>query len=183
MIQITQAGNDADLQGILTLQQQNLTVNISTEEAVDQGFVTVVHDLDILRRMNDAGPHTIAKDGEKVVGYALTMLPQFRDDIPVLMPMFERLDHLRWHGRLFSELPYFVMGQVCVAKECRGMGVFDKLYSGLKKFNAAQFEVVATEIASRNTRSMRAHARVGFETLLEFEEDGEVWVIVGMGLR
>lgn len=184
MIQTTQARTETDLLGILALQQQNLAKNISPEEAVDQGFVTVVHDLDILRRMNDAAPHTIAKDGDRVVGYALTMLQQFRVDIPFLESLFERLDQLLWHGRPLCEVPYFVMGQVCVAKECRGMGVFDGLYDGLRRFNAERFEVVATDISSRNTRSLRAHERVGFENLQEFSVDGgEVWVIVGWGLR
>ncbi len=184
MIQITQAHTEADLLSILALQQQNLAQNISPEEAAEQGFVTVVHDLDILRRMNDAAPHTIAKDGDRVVGYALTMLQQFRNDIPFLESLFERLDLLDWHGRPLREVSYFVMGQVCVAKECRGMGVFDGLYDGLRRFNAERFEVVATDISSRNTRSLRAHERVGFENLQEFAlEDGGVWVIVGWRLR
>ena len=185
MIQITQAKSDTDLLGILTLQQQNLAARLSPEEAADQGFVTVVHDMDILRRMNAAAPHTIAKDGELVVGYALSMLPQFRADIPVLMSLFERLDQLHWHGHAFSTLPYFVMGQVCVSKEYRGRGVFDLLYRGLRDFNAPQFEVVATEISILNTRSLRAHERAGFEVLHEFTDhtNGAVWVIVGWGLR
>lgn len=181
MIEITQARNDRDLAGILSLQRQNLAVNLSPEEVASQGFVTVVHDLEILRRMNDAVPHTIAKDGDLVVGYALTMLPGFRTEIPVLFSLFERLDELQWKGTLLSELSYYVIGQVCVAKECRGMGVFDQLYEGVKSFNAERFDAVATEISSRNTRSLRAHERIGFETLLKFkdEESGEDWVIVG----
>ncbi len=184
-VHITQAATENDLLGILQLQRQNLVSNISTEEAQKQGFVTVVHDLDILRRMNDAAPHTIAKDGDLVVGYALTMLPKFREDIPFLISLFERLDQLPWRGRLFSEIPYFVMGQVCVAKDYRGMGIFDQLYQGLKTFNADKFEVVATDISSRNTRSLRAHERVGFETLEKFETPGspDLWVIVAWSLR
>lgn len=184
MIEITQAKNDRDLAGILSLQQQNLAINLSPEEVASQGFVTVVHDLDILRRMNDAAPHTIAKQGDLVVGYALTMLPGFRSDIPVLFSLFERLDELHWQGKSFRDLSYFVIGQVCVAKACRGMGVFDRLYQGVKEFNADRFDAVATEISSRNTRSLRAHERIGFETLLEFtdEKSGELWVIVGWGL-
>jgi ribosomal protein S18 acetylase RimI-like enzyme len=184
MVEILQAKNDADLLGILSLQQQNLAIHLSPEEVADQGFVTVVHNLDILRRMNDAGAHTIAKDGDRVVGYALTMLPQFRADIPVLMSMFDRLDEMTWNGKSLHDTAYFVMGQVCVAKECRGQGVFDRLYQGLKDFNSDQFELVVTEISRRNTRSMRAHERFGFEILQEFtdEESGEQWVIVGCPL-
>ena len=35
-----------------------------------------------------------AKDGAKVVGYALCMHPDFAEDIPVLQPMFHRLSTL-----------------------------------------------------------------------------------------
>ena len=184
MVQITQAKTTADLLGILTLQQQNLAAQLSPEEAREQGFVTIVHDLDILRRMNDAAPHTIAKDGDQVVGYALTTLPQFRADIPFLESLFERLDYLQWQGKPFREVAYFIMGQVCVAKDYRGMGVFDRLYRGLQEFHAGQFEVVVTDISSRNTRSLRAHERVGFETLQKFSvESGELWVVVAWGLQ
>lgn len=47
----------ADLQGILALQQQNLPSALSPEE---QGFVTVRHDLPLLRKMNTPHPHRIA---------------------------------------------------------------------------------------------------------------------------
>ncbi len=183
MVQITQSKTTADLLGILTLQQQNLALRISPEEAREQGFVTIVHDLGILRRMHDAAPHTIAKDGDRVVGYALTTLPQFRSEIPFLESLFERLDHLHWCGKPFREVAYFVMGQVCVAKDFRGMGIFDRLYQGLRTFHASQFEVVVTDISSRNTRSLRAHERIGFEELQTFPvEGGDSWVIVGWGL-
>ncbi|MBL7783426.1 MAG: GNAT family N-acetyltransferase [Saprospiraceae bacterium] len=185
MVEITQAKNDADLQGILALQRKNLAVNLSPEEVADQGFVTVVHHLDILRRMNEAGAHTIAKDGDQVVGYALTMLPSFRTEIPVLMSMFDRLDEMEWNGKSLQDTAYFVMGQVCVAKEYRGQGVFDRLYQGLKDFNSDRFELVVTEISRRNTRSLRAHERFGFDIMEEFtdEENGEEWVIVGASLK
>ena len=183
MIQIVPAKTTADLLGILALQQQNLAINLSPEEAQEQGFVTVVHDLDILRRMNDAAPHTIARDGDQVVGYALTMLPQFRAAVPLLEPLFERLDGLYWQGKPFREVSYFVMGQVCVAKDYRGAGVFNGLYLGLRGYHVQHFEVVVTDISSRNTRSLRAHERVGFEVLQEFTlENGEVWVIVAWGM-
>ncbi len=184
MVRIAQAQTDEDLLGILTLQQQNLAVQLSPEEAQEQGFVTIVHNLDVLRRMNDAAPHTIAKDGEQVVGYALATLPQFRADIPFLESLFERLDYLHWQGKPFQEVCYFIMGQVCVTKEYRGRGIFDQLYQGLRQFHAGQFEVVVTDISSRNARSLRAHERIGFEVLQEFAVDGgEIWVIVGWGLK
>jgi hypothetical protein len=184
MIQITQAQTLQDLEGILVLQQSNLPVNISMEEAMEQGFVTVVHDLSLLQDMNNAGKHTIAKDEEQIVGYCLTMLTSFRNKIPVLVPMFDMIDTLEWQGRPFTTVSYFVMGQTCVAKSHRGKGVFDALYTGLKSFFQNDFEVVVTEISKRNQRSLRAHLRVGFEQIHEYMAlDGEIWLVVAMNLK
>ena len=91
MVEITQAKSDADLQGILALQRKNLAVNLSPEEVADQGFVTVVHHLDILRRMNEAGAHTIAKDGDQthlreVLAYCVSCLNEIADLLKPFMP-------------------------------------------------------------------------------------------------
>jgi hypothetical protein len=176
---ITQAQSITDLEGILALQQANLPNNISAQEAIEQGFVTVIHDLPLLHRMNEAAAHTIAKANDTVVGYCLSMLPSFRNEIPVLVPMFDMIDQLEWQGKALSNTAYFVMGQTCVDKSHRGMGVFDALYLGLKSFFHTRFDFVVTEISKRNQRSWRAHQRVGFELIHEYEDpSGEIWLVV-----
>jgi hypothetical protein len=79
---------DANLQGILFLQQANLKQHLSPEEVASQGFVTVVHDMDLMKRLNDREQHIIARDGERVVGYTLAMTRDAREDIPVLVSLF-----------------------------------------------------------------------------------------------
>jgi RimJ/RimL family protein N-acetyltransferase len=107
------------------------------------------------------------------------MLPSFRNEIPVLVPMFDMIDQLEWEGKALSSIPYFVMGQTCVAKSHRGMGVFDALYLGLKASFKGQFDYVVTEISKRNQRSWRAHQRVGFRLIHEYEDpSGEIWLVV-----
>ena len=132
-IHITVASTDDDLISILKLQQQNLPHNISKEEATEQGFVTVEHSFDVLKRMNDVHLHVIAKHDGKVVGYALVMTKEFRNDIPVLISMFEMIDQLIYENEPLSVQNYFVMGQVCIAKDFRGLGIFDLLYNKLKE--------------------------------------------------
>jgi hypothetical protein len=44
--------------------------------------------------MNSACAHIIAKDDNTVVGFALVMLSGLRNEIEVLIPMFERIDEL-----------------------------------------------------------------------------------------
>jgi predicted GNAT superfamily acetyltransferase len=172
------ARTTTDLEQILILQQQNLARSIDEETAQKEGFVTVEHDLDVLAAMNEQHAHIVARVGEKIAGYALCMSPFFADTIPVLVPMFEHIHKLNWRGRLINETDYIVMGQVCIAKEWRGRGLFSGLYQQMQLTQATSYPLVLTEIASRNTRSLRAHEKVGFVPIEVYESGGEEWQIV-----
>ena len=174
------AESDEELQQILALQQINLPKNISQEESRDQGFVTVEHDFPLLSSMNKSAPQVIASADGKVVGYALVMLESFSSQIPVLIPMFKMLSTLSYQGKSFKEYRYYVMGQVCVDKAFRGQGLFDGMYHEQRRQLSGEYDFVVTEVATRNTRSMRAHERVGFETIHIYtdQDHGEEWAII-----
>ncbi len=177
------AAGDEDLHQILVLQQANLPENLDREEILSQGFVTVRHDIGLLRDMNAAAPQIVAKHKGRVVGYALTLLPSLADRVPILDHMFDRINTLSWKGRPLVDWRYYTMGQVCVAKSFRGQGVFDGLYQGHRRYLSQTFEAVITEVSTRNTRSIRAHERVGFETLEVYRApDGQEWALIGLEL-
>ena len=169
---------EEDIRQVLALQQANHTTSVSADIAASQGFVTVQHNFDLLKKMNEAIPQVIAKDGGKLAGYALVMLPSFQDLIPVLKPMFILLDNLDFGGKKISEYQYYVMGQVCVADGYRGTGIFDGLYHKHRALFREQFEFVVTEVANRNARSIRAHHRVGFKTIHTYQDETDLWEIV-----
>ena len=177
---ITRVSSDEEIRGILALQQLNLKKNLSVEQAKAQGFVTVAHEYDVLKAMNDAEPSVIAKDGEKVVGYCLAMLPKFANDVPELHPLFRLLDTLTYKDRLLKETSYCVMGQVCVAEGYRSIGLFDQMNHHLKKFLHDRYTLCITEISENNHRSLRAHARVGYAPMHNFFDESlkEIWKIV-----
>ena len=52
------------------------------------------------------------------------------------------------------------------------------MYQHYRNIYAPKYELILTEIATRNQRSIRAHYRVGFETLVRFKTDKEEWEIV-----
>ena len=185
--QITTAQSAQDIQGILQLQKQNLPRNISAAEAVSQGFVTVDHDFGILNEMNQKYPHIIAKsigpqENPVVVAYALVMLREFSSKIPVLVPMFERIEKLAYKGTPILPDDYFIMGQVCVDKPYRSLGVFAALYKKMQDLMHTHFKYIITEIAETNPRSIRAHEKVGFETLEIYTSKGTEWRIVLLDL-
>jgi GNAT superfamily N-acetyltransferase len=178
MIEITTITSDAEIMQLLDLQQVNLPKNISKATALEQGFVTVQHNFELLRAMNEAIPQVIAKKDNRVVAYALIMLPDFADLIPVLQPMFQLFSSIYYGEKKVSDYNYYVMGQVCVAEDCRGKGVFDALYYKHRVLYSTDYQVCITEIAERNTRSMRAHERVGFQTIHTFQDETERWNVV-----
>jgi ribosomal protein S18 acetylase RimI-like enzyme len=177
-LQYVLASTDAELEQILQLQFANLPQNLDHQQIREQGFVTVKHSLPLLQRMNGAAGQVIAKHGNKVVGYALVMLKEFREMIPVLMPMFDMIGSLSLEGKPLSEERYYVMGQICVHQDYRGQGVFDGMYAKHRAAYSSMFDILITEVSSRNTRSMRAHERVGFKTIHTFQDDTDEWNIV-----
>lgn len=184
MIHYTNASTTQDLQQILDLQQRNLKQNVSLQESQEQGFVTVQHNLDLLSKMNETYPHITAKHGDQVVGYALVMLQEFKYFVPVLQAMFEKMDNLHFNGKPIKEHQYFVMGQICIAKDFRGQGLFSGLYQAMKQQMQPHFELLITEISLRNPRSLRAHEKVGFTNIHEYvASNGEHWAIVAWDWR
>ena len=179
MIQFTSA-RKKNLPDILTLQQENLVQNRSLENIQKEGFVTVVHSLQNLKKICGSYTHSIALDeNNKVVGFALIMLKEYRNEIEILKPLFNLIDTLSFDQIRLQNAPYFVMGQVCVAKNVRKQGVFSKLYAHLIERTKTDFDYIITEISSKNPLSLKAHAAVGFKLVHQHKSDlGEEWNVV-----
>jgi len=175
----TTSTTEEDLLGIIALQKNNLAINLQYDEIITQGFVTVVHSLDSLHKMNAIEQHIICKDDQKVVAYLLAMTVQSQYDIPVLLPMFEMFSNILYKGKPVSSYNYIVVGQVCVDKNYRGQGILDKCYEYYKTCLSKKYHFAITEIASRNQRSIKAHQRIGFTQIHKFTAPGnEEWSIV-----
>ncbi|MDO5971556.1 GNAT family N-acetyltransferase [Flavivirga aquimarina] len=171
------AETDEELRQILNLQHANIKLSLASEAMKTEGFVSVKHTFDVLKRMNSACPHIIVKHEEKVIGYALCMLNAFRNDVPTLIPMFDYMDGIIASKNL-SELHYLIMGQTCIDKAYRKQGIFKKLYHFFKDELKSDFDAVVTEVNSKNIRSLQAHLAVGFNTLDVHTEAGEDWELI-----
>jgi len=57
--------SDEELHQILTLQKINRPMVLSEEIKLSEGFLTVQHTFELLKAMNDACAHTIAKSNGK----------------------------------------------------------------------------------------------------------------------
>ena len=178
MLMLTTVSTPGEIEQILALQRINLERNLDKAEVQTQGFVTLVHDLASLQQMHNLAPSVIAKDDAKVVGYALVMPPECRQIVPALEPMFKYFDSLQFQNRPLSDYKFYVMGQVCVDKQYRGTGLFDKLYQKHKELHSGRYDFILTEVSTRNLRSMRAHEKVGFQTLIIYRDELDEWAVI-----
>lgn len=178
MLKLTTVATTEELEQILVLQQCNLLQNIDETEMQTQGFVTMIHDLNVLQQMHNLAPSVIAKDNDKVVGYALVMLRECRELFPPLEPMFKNFDRLEYRFRPLNDFRFYIMGQVCIDKQYRRTGLFDQLYKKHKEIYGGKFDFIVTEVSTRNLRSLRAHERVGFETLNTYSDELDEWAVI-----
>lgn len=182
-VEVGLADGAGDLDGILRLQRANLEATVGGDVAARDGFVTVVHTRAILDQMHAHAPSIVARAGGDVVGYALAMALECRPLVPVLEPMFRMFETLEHEGRPLLSHRIYVMGQVCIAESHRGRGLFDALYDGHRVHYGARYDHLVTEVAVRNGRSLRAHLRVGFVTVLRYRADDEEWEVLALRLR
>ena len=123
--------------------------------------------------MNDEQPHIIAKHQDMMVGYTLCMTEDFGNDIAVLKPMFKKIKEQKP-----SITNYIVMGQVCIDKAYQGQGIFRGLYQKMKEELHKKYDLLITEVAANNTRSLGAHSAIGFKDLLIFQSDAIKWHLI-----
>jgi len=128
--------------------------------------------------MNDKCAHVIAKNNDKVIGYALCMLKDFKKDIEVLRLMFKQID-----SHLNKDEAYVVMGQICIDKRFRKQGVFRGLYQFMKAQLQPYYKMIITEVDITNTRSINAHRTIGFNILYSYCSNHQNWEIMYWNLK
>lgn len=170
------ASTTEELNQILKLQRQNLYESLSFEERHREGFLTLEHPFSILKKMNNACAHCIAKHKNEVVGYALSMLKGFKADIPLLTPMFVQIDEAIKQQNVSPN--YILMGQICIDKKVRGQGVFRGLYGYMAQELKNNFDAIITEVNAKNKRSSNAHKAVGFELLKNYTINNQFWEVI-----
>lgn len=167
-----------EIEGIKKLQEKNLRTTISEEEALSQGFLTASYSMAYLQEMNQAAPTVIAVDGSEVVGYAMVATQSIRSGHDLIEDLFNTIDRTKYNNELLKNSNYVVVGQLCVAKSHRGMGLVQKLYGHFRDCYAQEFQYLVTDVAQANTRSLKAHRNTGFEVIDTLTYGGIKWDIV-----
>lgn len=178
MLYATEVTTDQELLQIHELNRDNLKGNISEREQEEQGFVTWLYSLSLLQQMHGLAPSIVVKNNDKVVGYALVTPVEAGKFHPDLQVMIDNLETLNYNGRPLTTYTFYIMGQVCIDKEYRGKGVFQTLFKKHKEIYSPKYDLLVTEISTRNDRSQKAHKKVGFITIHTSRDELDEWNVV-----
>lgn len=169
--------DDLEIEGIKSLQNENLIGNISQEEAAREGFVTAVYSINFLMKMSNETPAVVAIDGNKVVAYALIVSKTLAIDHELLYKLVQDVDdNMKRQNRECKN--YVIVGQLCVALGYRGAGVAQQLYSFAYQNLRSKYDCLVTEVANDNARSLKVHLKSGFQIFATSEYGGKVFSIV-----
>ena len=172
-VQYKQAETKRELLQILSIQNRNLPENLDPDLMKSDGFLTIEHNLELLTVMNGKCPHSIAVHNNQVVGYALSMHPDFSESIDILKSMFDMIaKHVPEHIR------FVIMGQICVDRHFREQGVFRGLYDFMKNSLKHDYDWIITEVDLRNQRSLNAHLHVDFQYITRYRSGNKDWGLI-----
>ncbi len=178
MICATEVTTDDEIIQIHKMNQQNLKANISKQVQDDEGFVSWLYPVSLLQQMHNIAPSIIVKDDDTVIGYALVTPIEVSSFHPDLKMMIDNLETILYKNKPLSSYSYYVMGQVCIDKAYRGKGIFKMLFQKHKEIYTDKYQLLVTEISTKNLRSQKAHEKVGFTTIYTYRDASDEWNVV-----
>lgn len=172
MITIRTVRFEEECHQIVALQQVNLKRNTSQERQITDGYVTVQHTVDVLKKMNAQMPSVVALDQDnRLIGYALAMPATFFPEIASLAYLLDVIHSLSYRGQRLSDYRYYVMGQSCVAFGYRGRAILKRMLEKHRDLYRHQYQLLITSVSDENQRSLRAHKSAGFQTVHVVHDD------------
>ena len=108
------------------------------------------------------------------------VLPEFSLELPDVDKLVSLTNVVEYKDKLLRNYTYYIMGQVCVDSEYRGQMIFDRMFDKHRELYSDRYQLIITCISNKNVRSLRAHARVGFEIIHTFGDStsDEMWHMV-----
>ena len=167
-----------DLKQIKALQNLNLKGQLSEVEKKTFGFVTASYDLSFLAAMHRKHPAIVAVSGKTLAGYALVCAKEMHGQHPLIDDLFDQLNQMTFKGERLQDVPYVLVGQLCVAAAFRGRGVPQLLYQAFQLHYARAYRYCITDVDVTNLRSLRVHEKAGFKIINELQYGNAAWYVV-----
>lgn len=167
-----------DMEGIISLLKKNHADYI---EDKSEGFVTTnITDEQLKRLIEVENGVVIAENDGKIIAFAFAAPWKYWSEWPFFSYMIEILPEFSFDGKVLSSETSYQYGPVCIDKDYRGEGIFEKVFEkSLSSMN--RFPVMVTFINKINPRSYAAHTKkVNMEEVGDFTYNGNNYYIMAI---
>lgn len=174
---------EKDYAGIVTLAGLNVGDDLSPEERLRGGFLSVRFTREQIAGMAQSLGIVVAKQDEAVVGFISNSRLDFAGQPPIIRSMHAEFPHLHWQGRPLSEVNLFLYGPVCIDVSQRGKGLLRKMLEAVKAGTQGRFEAGVAFVAEANPRSLAAHVEgLGMSNVGRFEHQHNGYRVLVFGV-
>ena len=178
MIKLGKVLHHDDLIQIKHLNQENLKNNLSQRDRLKYGFLTLEYDIELLLKVNNIEKTIVAKNGNKIVAYAIVINKTAYGLNKLFDDLIDRVNNLKYNKTNLYKIDYALVGQLCISKDYRGKGLVNEIYKFFKKEYSKKYKYLVTDIDERNTRSLNAHLKNKFQIIDNFYWRDSYWNII-----
>ncbi len=174
---ICRRAQSQDFDLMVELQNANLVTRL-TEQEKQQGFLSGSFSASQFKELNDDLAVIVSLDGPNLVGFLCASSVAFNQNFRLPAAMTARFKDISYNGQPLSNYSSVVAGPVCVDRGHRGMGVFESMYDCLIETVPKEYDLITVLVSTSNPRSIKAHEKVGLETIDSFDFDGRSFLIM-----
>lgn len=171
-----------DIPAMLELQQQNLYSELTDLER-EAGFVTTPFTLPQIEDIISKEGLFISEIDSRLIAYAFAGTWDYFDQWPIFPFMTSRFPQLTYKNFDISREKSFQYGPVCVEKSYRGKQVFNHVFEEMRLHWLEKYPLSITFINQINSRSCRAHQKIGWDIIDEFDFNGNRYYSLAFDMR
>jgi hypothetical protein len=180
----TRLGNKNDIDGVLSLQENNLYGNLNEEE-LKNGFVTTPFTINQLEEIIKQNGMFIAENEKhKIIAYAFAGSWEYFEQWEIFNFMVSRFSTLLFKEYEITTDNSFQYGPVCIDKNYRGIGILNLIFEEMRIEFYKKYLISITFINKVNEISEKAHTKkLGWEVIDEFVFSGNTYIVLGFDMK
>lgn len=168
-----------DIPAVKNLQKKYHVSTISEEDKKD-GFVTTLFTQEQFKELiEEEDGLFIATDNGEIIAYAMAASWDYWSAWPLFQLMIEDLPSTEYLGTTLSTENSYQYGPIAIEKNYRGTEVLPNLFEFAKRKMHKKYPILITFINSTNPRSLRAHEKLGLDTIKTFEFNNNTYYELG----
>lgn len=169
----------SDLPQVEYLQKKYHISTIKEEDKKD-GFVTTLFNKEQFKELIEKEDGLlVAEDNGKIVAYAMVASWNYWSQWPLFKYMIDDLKNTVYLDKTLDTQNSFQYGPVCILKEYRSKGILRDLFEFQRKHYKDRYPILITFINQINTRSKRAHEKLGLDIIKTFDFNGNHYYELG----